>query len=112
MRRSRHSVLLRILTLVLLLRIGFDFGAHGLFVCESASMPGGASAARLGSHDDGSLPTAAAPDHCFCHALSVGAVAPELVAVLTLVGSAVTPLPMAVHLADRHPLDQPPRHLA
>ena len=112
MRRSRHSVLLRILTLVLLLRIGFDFGAHGLFVCDFGWMPGGGSAARLGSHDDGALPPAASPDHCFCHALSVGAVAPQLVAVLSLVGSAVTPLPMTVHLADRHPLDQPPRLLA
>jgi hypothetical protein len=111
MRGSRHSVLLRLITFVLLLRIGFDFGAHGLFVCDFTPLPVEASTSRLDT-DDATSPEASSPDHCFCHALSVGAVAPVRVAVLTVAGAAVIPLPAGVHRTDRHPLDQPPRFAA
>ncbi len=105
---SRHSFPLRILTVAFLLWIGLDFGAHGLFASGSAPLGGGPITVRT-AMDETPVGSCCTPDHCFCHGLSVGAVAAARTIVLDQTGDAVASLPSRVPHGDRHPPDQPPR---
>ena len=107
----RHSACIRAFTLLFLLWIGLDVGAHGFFASDRASLASGA-AAFVACTDDAPASTGGAADHCFCHSLSVGAVAPAHVADLAVAGTSVAPLATFVPQADRHPLDLPPRFAA
>jgi hypothetical protein len=104
----RHAALIRTFTLFLLLLVGFDLGAHGLFASDFTPMATSSSSISLGVEDSGAS-THPAPDHCFCHGTSMGAVVPASSAGLTPVGTVAVDLsPQAPHGAP-HPLDRPPQ---
>lgn len=104
----RHAALIRTFTLFLLLLVGFDLGAHGLFASDFTPMATSSSSISLGVEDSGAS-THPAPDHCFCHGTSMGAVVPAPSAGLTPVGTVAVYLsPQAPHGAP-HPLDRPPQ---
>jgi hypothetical protein len=107
----RHSALVRILTSLVLLWVGFDLGAHGLFASDFTPMTTGGSSVRL-NVDDHEAAVPVAPDHCFCHGASVGAVAPAPAAGLTPAGTVVVAPSFPVPLGDTHPLDRPPQPAA
>jgi hypothetical protein len=105
---SRHSSLLRALTLLLLLWVGFDIGAHGLFASDFAPIVESGWSVHLSDGGNG----AAAPDHCFCHGISVAAGMPSMIVSLTPAGTLVLYLAPQVPLGDHHPLDRPPQPAA
>lgn len=106
--RSRHSTLLRALTLFVLLWVAFDIGAHGLFASDFAPIVASGSSVRMSDNGSG----ATAPDHCFCHGISVAAGTPTMIVGLTPAGTLVLYLAPQVPLGDRHPLDRPPQPTA
>jgi hypothetical protein len=102
------SASVRTLAVLMLVWVGFDFGVHGLVAPDGAPMVAAASPASLGAGRGGGNVTLA-PDQCFCHSVSVGALTPLRQAFFEFLGNAETPLcPPAPH-TERHPLDQPPR---
>jgi hypothetical protein len=108
MLRMRHFALLRILASLVLLWVGFDLGAHGLFASDFTPMTTGGSSLRL-NIDDGEATAPIATDHCFCRGASMGAVAPAPAAGLTPAGTVVVAPSFQVPLSDVHPLDRPPQ---
>jgi hypothetical protein len=104
----RHSDLLRTLTLLLLVWVGFDIGAHGLFASDFTPIATIGSSLRL-SHGDGGDAAPAAPDHCFCHGISVPAAMPTPTASLTSAGRLVLDLSLRGPSRTSHPLDRPPQ---
>jgi hypothetical protein len=104
----RHSALIRILASLVLLWVGFDLGAHGLFASDFTPMTTGGSSLRL-NVDDREATAPSAPDHCFCHGVSMGAVVPAPATGLTPAGTVVVALSFQVPLSDPHPLDRPPQ---
>jgi hypothetical protein len=108
MARPRFSASIRALALLLLLWGGFDIGLHGLLESDYAPIAPVRSAA-LDDGTGGTGPAQVGPDLCFCHGLSIGALAPVLPARLGLLGNAEAAPCSPVPHTDRHPLDQPPR---
>lgn len=107
----RHAALIRTFTLFLLLLVGFDLGAHGLFASDFTPMATSRSSISLGVEDSGA-DVQSAPDHCFCHGLSMGAVVPARTASLAPTGTLVINLSPHVPSSDPNPLDKPPQHTA
>jgi hypothetical protein len=108
MARPRRYALIRTLTLFSLLWIGFDLGAHGIFASDFLPIgQGNASGPQMAGESGMAAPDA--PDHCFCHGLSMGAVLPSPVEVLTPTGSLVLVRCPPSPLCDPHPLDRPPQ---
>jgi hypothetical protein len=107
----RHSALIRILALLVLIWVGFDLGAHGLFASDFAPMTTGGSSLRLNVDTCGAT-APIAPDHCFCHGASMGAVGPAPAAGLTPAGTVVVALSLQGPLSGPHPLDRPPQRTA
>lgn len=107
MTRPRFSASIRALALLLLLWGGFDIGLHGILESDYAPI----APVRSATLDDGGAigSPQVGPDHCFCHSVSIGALAPVLPARLGLIGTAVAAPCSPVPHTDRHPLDQPPR---
>ncbi len=101
------------LTLLLLLWVGFDLGAHGLLASDFPPLSGSGPSTRLASCTDqggtDAATTPTAPDHCFCHSISVGAVVPAAAGPLAAVGAIFAPFAQKVPLSDRIPLDHPPQ---
>ena len=111
MSRPRHSVPLRTLALLVLLWVGLDIGAHGLFASDFHPIASNPSRLCV-SQDESGAAECAQPDHCFCHGLSTAAMMPMPTAGLTQVGAPVPdPPPQAPH-SDPHPLDRPPQLVA
>ncbi len=108
MARSRHSSLIRVLTLLSLFWVGFDIGAHGLLASDFAPLAPVGSCARASSGDSGTTPQPA-PEHCFCHGISLGAVLPALVVRLAPAGPVLAPRSPQVPCNDGYPLDHPPQ---
>jgi hypothetical protein len=111
--RFRHTPLIRTLSLLLLLRVGLDLGAHGLFASDFEAIDPGTSAARFCAADD--APCAApclSHNHCICHGLSIGPVHPASLDVVSRPGQLVLALPQSNPHFDRYPLDRPPKHTA
>jgi hypothetical protein len=111
MARPQRYALIRALTLFCLLWTGIDLGAHGIFPSDfqpiensSASVP-----LRVGARG---VDAPNAPDHCFCHGVSMGAVLSAPSAGLTPVGTLVSVLCPEVPPSHPHPLDKPPQFLA
>jgi hypothetical protein len=107
----RHDALIRTLTLLLLLWVGLDLGAHGLFASDFTPMATSGSSASLGVEDSGAG-AHPAPDHCFCHGTSMGAVVPTPSAGLTPVGTVAVALSPQAPPGAPHPLDRPPQPAA
>lgn len=106
--RPRHSAPIRAFALLFLLWVGFDFGVHGLFASDFAPMATSTSSTSVGVKEGG--PSAQlAPDHCFCHGISVGAVMPARTADLALTGTLLIELSRQVPPSSPHPLDRPPQ---
>ncbi len=110
MRRARRHRLIGWAAVFLLFWIGVDFAIPDGCVLDGVPIAGG-DAVRLSAPVDS---TAAAPlhlhDHCFCHAVSTGAVlAPP--AWLAPAGVVARPLSRPVPRREGRPLDHPP-HLA
>ena len=105
---SRHSVPVRVLALVVLLWVAVDVGAHGLLASDFAplTVPGSAPHATSG-HTDATTPPA--PDHCFCHGVSLGAILPALAVQLVPAGLVAPALGSQVTCCDDFPLDHPPQ---
>ena len=104
-----HSVPLRGVALVLLLWVGLDVGARGLFASDfqpiaASAASGGGCTVRTGASDP-------CPDHCFCHGQSLGAalalpaVRPERTDTLVLAG------PCRTLRSTARPLYHPPQIL-
>ncbi len=108
MTRPRHSSLIRLCTLLLLLWVGFDVGAHGFLTSDFDPMAASGSSARVGLPGD-AAPQPAAPEHCFCHGIFEGASVPALVEALMPTGGVVPAISSQVPRADGHPLDRPPQ---
>lgn len=109
----RQSALIRTLTFLLLLRVGLDLGAHGLFASDFEPIDPGNSAARLCAADD--APCAApcrSHNHCICHGLSIGPVRPASLDVVSRPGQLVLARSQPIPHFDRYPLDRPPKHPA
>ena len=96
------------LTLLFLLWIGFDLGAHGIFASDFEPVAGGGAYSRL-SVDDGGGAATDAPDHCFCHGVSIGAVDSAPGASLIPSGTLVIDQCPQAPLSDAHRLDRPPQ---
>lgn len=111
MARPRHPASIRTLTLLLLLWVGFDLGAHGLFASDFTPFPTSASSSRL-SVDETGAGAAVAPDHCFCHGVSMGAVVAAQIAGPSPAGTLVVDLSPQLASSDPHPLDRPPQFAA
>jgi hypothetical protein len=111
MARSGHSAFLRTFTVLFLLWVGLDLGAHGLFASDFPPVAQGDGSVRL-SLDESCGTGPVAPDHCFCHSLSIGAVVPACAGGLTPVGTLVLDLPPQLPPGDPHPFDRPPQLLA
>jgi hypothetical protein len=111
MARPRHSALIRAFALVFLFWVGLDFGVHGLFACDLAPIGTRGPSSSLCAEGSGAgVPSA--PDHCFCHGLSMGAVVPARTASLAPTGTLVINLSPHVPSSDPNPLDKPPQHTA
>jgi hypothetical protein len=108
MARSRHSTLIRVLALLSLFWVGFDIGAHGLLASDFAPLPPIRSCPRASSDDTGASPQPA-PEHCFCHGISLGAVLPALDVCLAPAGPVLAELPSQVPCSDGYPFDHPPQ---
>jgi hypothetical protein len=106
--RSRHSALSRTFAALILLWVGFDLGAHGIFASDFMPIATGNRSVRLGPENSG----APAPDHCFCHSISMGAVVTAPASGLTPTGTLVLAISLQVPPTDPHPLDRPPQHTA
>ncbi len=106
--RARHRAPIRIVALLLLLWVGFDIGAHGLLASDFTPVARNGSSVSLNSNDAGAT-TPLAPDHCFCHSLSMGAVLPALPVGLAPTGALVLSISSHAPRNDRHPLDHPPQ---
>lgn len=104
----RHAALIRTFTLFLLLLVGFDLGAHGLFASDFTPMATSSSSISLGVEDSGAS-THPAPDHCFCHGISMGAIVPAQTAGLAPTDTLVIALSPQVPPSDPTPLDRPPQ---
>jgi hypothetical protein len=109
--RLRHSPPLRTLTLLVLLWIGFDIGAHGFVASDFPTIA--ANALRLRVSQDETGATACAPtDHCFCHSLSIAAMMAMPTAGLIQVGTPVIDPPLQVPHSYPRRLDRPPQVVA
>jgi hypothetical protein len=97
--------------LFLLLWVGFDLGAHGLFASDFTPITLGGSSLCL-SADDGSSTASVVSDHCFCHSTSMGAVVPARPASLMPVGAVAVDFSLQVPHGAPHPLDRPPQPTA
>jgi hypothetical protein len=106
--RPRHSALIRALTLLSLLWVGFDLGAHGLFPSDFTPIVTSGSSIRL-SLDHGGASAPVAPDHCFCHGTWMGAVVTTPTTGLTPAGTLVPALSPQMPTSEPHPLDRPPQ---
>ncbi len=106
--RARHSALTRAFALLVLLWAGFDIGAHGLLASDFAPMTASGSSISFGAEDSvvGAHP---APDLCFCHGISVGAVAPPRSAGLTPTRTLVIERSPQVPPGETNPLGRPPQ---
>ena len=106
---SRSHALIRTFTLLLLLWVGFDVGAHGILAADFGPIPPcGAATSVCG--DSGVTPESApAHCHCFCHAVSVGAVPPVRAEGLAAANAIVLAACTRVARNDRDPLDHPPQ---
>jgi hypothetical protein len=69
----RHSAPLRGAAFLLLLWVGMDLGAHGLF--ESDFRPFSPAGLSVNGGTAGDAGDSRDADHCFCHSYSLGAVA-------------------------------------
>ena len=107
----RHSALIRTLTVLSLLWVGFDIGAHGLLASDFKPIATSGSSTRP-SLDESGRTAPVAPDHCFCHSLSIGAVLAAATAGLTPAGTLVLDLSPQVPRSNSHPLDRPPQPTA
>jgi hypothetical protein len=107
MARTRYSALIRAFALLFLLGVGFDFGVHDLVVSDFAPLATGGSSTSLGVEHGGSG-LHFAPDHCFCHAVSMGAVVPARTVGLAPTDTLVIALSPQVPSSDSTPLDRPP----
>ncbi len=111
MARSRRSFTIRLATLVLLLWVAFDVGAHGFITSDFAPASAGAPATLVAL--DGHGPAAAAAhDHCFCNGIFEGAIAPAPAETLAPTGAIVPDVVSQAPRADGHPLDRPPQLIA
>jgi hypothetical protein len=108
MASSRHRALIRAMTVLLLLWVGFDLGAHGLLASDFGTAGEETCAARV-APSGGAAGVHLAHDHCFCHAVSVGAVLPAIAVNLAPSGAVVRPLSAQVPRSDGSPLDHPPQ---
>ncbi len=105
-----HSALIRGVTFLLLLWVGLDLGAHGLFASDFHPIPASAVSGGGATVEDGA--TSQSPDHCFCHSQSLGAslcllvVRPERADVLLSV------VPCQAPSSTAGPLYHPPQALA
>jgi hypothetical protein len=104
----RHPALIRTLTLGLLLWVGGDIGAHGLFASDFSPIV--VSGSSVHPSDDGGRATV--PDHCFCHSISMAAGTSTVIVGLTPSGTLVLYVSPQVPLGNRHPLDRPPQPIA
>jgi hypothetical protein len=111
MAAPRHSVPIRILALLLLLWVGVDIGAHGLLASDFAPLQLAGPSPRAHCGDTG-VQTTPAPDHCFCHGVSLGAILPGLSVHLAAAGVVVPALASQVACGDDYPLDHPPQLVA
>ncbi len=108
MATSSHRAAIRLLTVLLLLWVGFDVGAHGLLASDFGPLTEGACAARIGS-GDGASAAHGSPGHCFCNGVSIGAVLPDIVVQLAPSGAVLRPLSAQAPRSDGSPLDHPPQ---
>jgi hypothetical protein len=106
--RPQHSPLVRTLTLLVLLWVGADFGAHGFLASDFTPIATGGTSVRLSPDDNG----VTAVDHCFCHSVSMGEVVRRPTAVLTPTGRVAVVLSPRVPRADAHRIDRPPQLIA
>jgi NhaP-type Na+/H+ and K+/H+ antiporter len=111
MSRPRYSVPLRTLALLVLLWVGLDIGAHGLFASDFPPIAGNSFQLCV-SQDDGGATECAPTDHCFCHSLSTAAMRLMQTAGLTQVGAPVLDPPRQVPHSHPHPVDRPPQPVA
>jgi hypothetical protein len=107
--RSRRSALIRLSTLLLLLWVGIDVGAHGFLASDFEPLPVPGAPCSIGMATTAASVSHVQHDHCFCHGISVGAVLQALPATLAPTGLMVVPLSSRVPRADRNPLDHPPQ---
>jgi hypothetical protein len=105
--RPRRSAPIRAFALLFLLWVGLDVGLHGLFASDFAPMATSRSSTD-GIKESGPC-THVAPDHCFCHAVSVGAVVPVRTTGLAPTGTLVIERARQVPPGSPHPLDRPPQ---
>ncbi len=105
----RQSALIRLSTLLLLLWVGIDVGAHGFLASDFEPLPVPGASCSIDVPTTGTSFSHVQHDHCFCHGISVGAVLPALPATLAPTGLMVVPLSSRVPRADRNPLDHPPQ---
>ncbi len=91
----------------MLLWIGCDLGAHGIFASDFEPISTGADS-RM-SVDNSVGTTTDAPDHCFCHGVSVAAVVPAEAAGLTPAGTLTLDLNPQMPAGDPHRLYRPPQ---
>jgi hypothetical protein len=106
--RSRHSALVRAFAVLCLVWVGFDIGAHGLFASDFTPIAPISASLHVRVDERGAT-APGAPDHCFCHSVSMGAVRPAPTAGLTPAGALVLDLSPQVPRSDPHPLDRPPQ---
>jgi hypothetical protein len=105
---SRRSRLIRSFALLLLLWVGFDFGAHGVAASDLVPIAINAGAIAL-TGDGGAAPSHPGHDHCFCHGNFVGGATLLRNAELVPAGTLALRWVPALLLAAPHPLDRPPR---
>ena len=108
MARARRSVLIRTLTVLILLRVGFDLGAHGLLASDFCPFPP-TSATHCLDGDEGQASSCPAHDHCICHGYSTGAISVTVAEVAGDSASLLNAPADRVPDADRQPQDRPPR---
>lgn len=105
---SRHSAVVRTFVFLFLLWAGVDLVLHGLIASDFAPLATNDSSTSP-CVEDGGAGAHSAPDYCFCHAPSLGAVVPAPTSVPAPVSTFVFELSLEAPLGDPHPLDRPPQ---
>jgi hypothetical protein len=104
---SRHSVPVRGVTLLLLLWVGLDLGAHGLFESDFRPIPSAGMSVGGRAAEDGAA--GQTPDHCFCHSLSLGATVPLFAIGPERTGTLVSVVSCQAPASAARPLYHPPQ---
>ena len=105
-----HSALIRGVTFLLLLWVGLDLGAHGLFASDLHPISARGVSVGGATVEDGA--TSQSPDHCFCHSQSLGATLPAPVVRPEWTDLLVSVVPCQEPRSAARPLYHPPQILA